>query len=395
MFWATLCAALILAVQGVYSYRHVHDDFERALREIGQTHVALLSVVVWDIEREAVRRQIDAIARRPEIGYVRLKVATGQLFVAGDEKLLRGGRVHGFDVPPPARFGTPIARLEIVEDPAALYRELVLSIGSALFGYALLTLLICILIVLVLKRKLEQPLHEIAQFAGALAPDRLTTPLRLKRSSKHPRDEIDLVAEAFAALQGGILGHIRNLDAQVAQRTAELQAALESIRQLSNIDPLTGCYNRRMFDQRIRKETERAQRYARPLSIAFCDIDHFKQVNDSYGHLTGDTVLQTVAQEIRSGLRNDIDWVARFGGEEFILVLPETDLPSAIATAERIRRALMEKSIAHDAGELTITASFGVAQLLDQDSIPGLIHRADSALYQAKQAGRNRTYPLL
>lgn len=391
--WATLCALLIAALQAMYSYVHVEEEFEIAVREIGQSHVPLLSVSIWDIEPDAVRRQINDIAARPQIGFVRLSVATGQVFTAGDTAL--ANRVpRRFEIPPPARPVGVIGQLEIVENPRAFYRELLYTVGVAVVGYGALTLLICALIAYLLKRDLERPLRRVAQFAAELTPDRLTVPLVLERAPSHGRDEIDLVVEGFSVLQSGINSHIANLDEQVAQRTTELESALASIRRLSTLDPLTGCFNRRLFNERIQQELDRAMRYQRALSVVFCDIDHFKRINDTCGHLVGDQVLQEAAECFRRELRAHVDWVARYGGEEFVIVLPETALPSAVATAERLRLAFTA-SLVKVVPIMSITASFGVTQHVPGETVQHLLQRADSLLYEAKSAGRNRTLPEL
>jgi len=391
--WATLCALLTGAIQAAYSYLHVQDEFEVAVREIGESHIPLLSVSIWDIEPDAVRRQIDDIAARPQIGFVRLTVGTGQVFTAGDSALATVVP-RRFTIPPPARPMGVIGHLEIVENPRAFYQELLNTVGVALLGYGALTLLICGLIAYLLKRDLERPLRRVAQFAAELTPDRLTVPFALERPLGHGRDEIDLVVEGFSVLQSSINSHIANLDEQVAQRTTELESALASIRRLSTLDPLTGCFNRRLFNERIQQELDRAMRYQRALSVVFCDIDHFKRINDNCGHLVGDQVLQEAAECFRRELRVHVDWVARYGGEEFVVVLPETALPSAVATAERLRLALTA-SLKKVLPEETITASFGVTQHVPGETVQTLLQRADSLLYEAKASGRNRTLPEL
>lgn len=391
--WATLCALLIGAVQAMYSYVHVEDEFEIAVREIGQSHVPLLSVSIWDIEPDAVRRQVNDIAARPQIGFVRLTVATGQVFTAGDTALA-SLTPRRFEIPPPGRPVGVIGQLEIVENPRAFYDELLNTVGIALIGYGALTLLICALIAYLLKRQLERPLRRVAQFAAELTPDRLTVPLALERAPGHGRDEIDLVVEGFSVLRSGINSHIANLDEQVAQRTTELELALASIRRLSTLDPLTGCFNRRFFNERIQQELDRAMRYQRALSVVFCDIDHFKQINDSCGHLVGDQVLQEAAECFCREVRAHVDWVARYGGEEFVIVLPETALPSAVATAERLRLALTASLLKVLPG-MPVTASFGVTQHVPGEAAQSLLQRADSLLYEAKDTGRNRTLPAL
>ena len=391
--WSTLCACLIGLAQLTLSYYHVHQEFEAEVRAIGSSNVPLLSVSIWDIEPAAVQRQIEVIAEKQQIGFVCLTVSTGQIFKAGDAALSLGKTASWFEVPAPERTIGSIGKLEIYENPRAFYREMIYNVLTALIGYGILTLLICTLVVYFLKRELEHPLRHIAQFVSALTPDRLTTPLKLERPAGHQRDEIDLVVEGFQVLQDGVSGYISHLDELVVQRTQELEIALESIQSLSTIDFLTGCFNRRLFNERIAQELDRAERYQRPISLIFCDIDHFKLINDTYGHLVGDQVLQGIAKGFERNLRAEVDWVARYGGEEFVIVLPETGLAEAITTAERLRQAIKGDQLLEGNETFRVTASFGVAQHRLGETAQVLIQEADTLLYKAKQGGRNRVCP--
>lgn len=170
----------------------------------------------------------------------------------------------------------------------------------------------------------------------------------------------------------------------------------EQLRHLGLTDALTAVGNRRYFDQRLDEEMMRAQRARAPLGCLFVDVDHFKGINDRYGHAVGDEVLQMIAQRIRSQLRG-ADVVARYGGEEFSVLLPQADLARAADVAERIRRAIAEAPVAISGSIdlLAVTASIGVATYTGTDGDGDahsrrLLSAADTALYRAKQQGRNR-----
>jgi diguanylate cyclase (GGDEF)-like protein len=176
----------------------------------------------------------------------------------------------------------------------------------------------------------------------------------------------------------------------VANRTNALQSAMESVQQLSTMDPLTGCYNRRLFTERILQEAERADRYQRALALVFVDIDFFKRVNDTHGHSVGDQALCHVSTIMRRETRESVDWVVRYGGEEFLLVLPETDQEQAIRTAERVRAAIAAEPLFVRGQPIALTCSFGVAQYQPDESHVAWLERVDKCLYAAKQTGRNR-----
>jgi diguanylate cyclase (GGDEF)-like protein len=223
-----------------------------------------------------------------------------------------------------------------------------------------------------------------------LSPERLTTPLEPLRPPRPFADEFDLVATGFRTLQDGIRAHVENLDQQVAQRTAELAAALDEIHALTITDPLTGCFNRRFLDSRLSEESLRSRRSGQPLAVIVTDVDHFKRVNDELGHAGGDTVLKGVAAVLRAAMRERIDWVARYGGEEFVIVLPDTPLEAAGAAAERLRTSVAAARFVHEGREIAVTASFGVAVGMGDSDAASLLAQADALLYQAKSAGRNR-----
>lgn len=164
----------------------------------------------------------------------------------------------------------------------------------------------------------------------------------------------------------------------------------QELRDLASTDALTGAHNRRFFMDRIHQEAERSMRYETPLSLLTLDIDHFKNVNDSYGHPIGDVVLRELVAICNKALRTS-DTFSRMGGEEFSGLLPETDITAAKQTAERLRQAVERSTVETEAGSVTYTISLGVAQFDGQDdSIDEFMRRADRALYKAKNAGRNR-----
>lgn len=171
----------------------------------------------------------------------------------------------------------------------------------------------------------------------------------------------------------------------------QLQALRQELERQTRTDSLTGIANRRAFFERAEQEFSRCQRHGTPLSLLAIDIDHFKQINDAYGHPAGDAVLQRFAARCRETLRSE-DLCARTGGEEFCILLPDARAADAHATAERIRQLLREHPVSDEHPELRITASFGIAGLGAGDANFGaLFSRADRALYAAKQAGRDRS----
>jgi len=190
--------------------------------------------------------------------------------------------------------------------------------------------------------------------------------------------------------------HLRlaqTIASQAALATAAVQAH-EEARRLAITDELTGCFNARYLNERLAPEVERARRHGRPLALLIVDSDSLKAVNDECGHVCGDRLLAELAATIRAQVRST-DIVARYGGDEFVVVAPETDLDAARVTAERIRRAVSEARFATPEGvRLSSTVSVGVAELYPTEDAGALFGRADRALYAAKRAGKDRVAEL-
>ncbi|OAN48279.1 diguanylate cyclase response regulator [Chloroflexus islandicus] len=204
---------------------------------------------------------------------------------------------------------------------------------------------------------------------------------------------VDYVTKPFQPAE--VLARVRTHLALAQARTAlemanrELQRALAREAELARIDWLTGVYNRSHFYELATHEFAIATRYDQALAICMFDVDHFKQVNDRYGHLIGDQVLRAVAQTAARQIRA-ADCIGRFGGEEFILLLPNTDTLAGLMLAERLRAAIADLRVSTEQGEVAVTISAGVAGRQPADTvIERLIDRADQALYAAKRQGRN------
>ncbi|MBK3333066.1 GGDEF domain-containing protein [Persephonella atlantica] len=170
-----------------------------------------------------------------------------------------------------------------------------------------------------------------------------------------------------------------------------IRSRSEKFKLLSEIDRLTGIYNKAKFNQVLESELKKVKRYNRPLGLIIFDIDHFKKINDTYGHQTGDYVLKTIAEIVKKNVR-DTDIFARWGGEEFVIVAPETDLSGTKILAEKLRKAIEEHRF-DKVGK--VTASFGVTEAVPEDTTDSIVRRADEALYLAKEKGRNRVEIML
>jgi len=235
--------------------------------------------------------------------------------------------------------------------------------------------------------------------------------IRARKSDRTPYvlyvSELDEGSEREAGLLAGADDCVgrrapeREIHARIAsgRRIAELEAvlriALIENRKLSTTDDLTRVASRRFFTKHFPREVERAARYSRALSLILCDIDHFKNVNDTLGHGGGDEILRQFGVRMQAELRRGVDWVARIGGEEFAIVLPETGYEAALGVARKLRTAVASKIFRVNKTGVEITASFGLCGIEnvtagEKKIADRLLKVADAALYRSKNAGRNR-----
>jgi diguanylate cyclase (GGDEF)-like protein len=200
-------------------------------------------------------------------------------------------------------------------------------------------------------------------------------------------EDIQRRKEAESSLAGERESRQRQLEQLVAERTEALQTAIQDLESLARRDALTELQNRLSANERLRLEFLRMKRTGRSYSALLMDIDYFKDINDTYGHETGDHVLKQVADVLQTSIRTT-DFVARFGGEEFLVLLPETAEKGALLIAEKIRNAVAERPFPA-ARQVTISVGVSCARLQDSNEDEA-VRRADTALYQAKEQGRNR-----
>jgi diguanylate cyclase (GGDEF)-like protein len=199
-----------------------------------------------------------------------------------------------------------------------------------------------------------------------------------------PYSEVELNARIYACLR------TKALQDELREKNRQLEELLAKVELLAITDPLTGLYNRRHFENVLAKEVRRAVRYGSSLACMMIDIDHFKKINDEYGHHAGDQVLKNVAQILEDNVRG-IDTVARWGGEEFIIILPHIKKEDAMQPAARIKEAVAQHTFPELSGK-KVTVSIGIASVPDPsiDNEEKLINAADFAMYEAKNKGRNR-----
>ena len=251
------------------------------------------------------------------------------------------------------------------------------------------------------------------QFRAVVITDSLPLISRI-RAQKFPRDPFILYVapiDSPGEIESGLFAGADDCLARqagepalkarlgTARRIAELEEVLRIAvmenRELSTTDELTRVASRRFFGKHFPREIERAARYRRPLSLILCDIDFFKHVNDTLAHASGDDILKQFGARLQESLRRGVDWVARLGGEEFAIILPETNYDQALDAARRLRACIADRPFPISGKTVEVTASFGMCNLQqvpfgDRKTADHMLRIADAALYRSKHAGRNR-----
>lgn len=369
-----------------------HESLQHVAREVISSHRGLFIVfadadgdIIASSERSPgfVQECTDAAGRlrRERVGESRLvEVADAPLAYAESCLVVTASKTGGDNTAKDRILG--YIRLGI---DASDTRANLAGIARKYFTAGIELVLLLVPLALVLTQRVLAPVGELARTAHAIANGSMDA-----RANVDTRDEIGELATSFNRMaervtesQLELIKLNSELEQRVAQRTHELA-------ELASRDPLTGLYNRRYFGEVITREFAAAERYGDDMTVLMFDVDRFKEINDKFGHRTGDAVLISIAMAISGELRGS-DVAARFGGDEFILLLPQTEVAAAANLAERIS-ASFERELAIRHPGIATTLSIGAASIRTTRarSSEALIHEADVALYAAKQGGRNR-----
>ncbi|PKM19784.1 MAG: hypothetical protein CVV11_09240 [Gammaproteobacteria bacterium HGW-Gammaproteobacteria-15] len=291
------------------------------------------------------------------------------------------------------RLGDDLGWQLILRQPAEQALAPVAKLNRQLLWYGAMTLLLAMILAYRLASHFSRPVEQLASLAQKVAQGGENVVFNVSSKLTEIRylsGALSSMMIKMAAKRQALLQANSTLEQQVATRTADLERANARLQQLSHKDALTGIYNRRAADERLKAEFATAKRSSHSYAVLLMDIDHFKQINDQFGHETGDQVIQQVAKLLDNTIR-DSDFVARYGGEEFIAVLPATDLHGAVIIANKLCRDIASLDFA-TAGRVTI--SIGVApSAADDTDADTVVRKADAAMYEAKRAGRNRVMP--
>jgi len=278
-----------------------------------------------------------------------------------------------------------IGSLELLVDIDALVMEDVAWIQTLEKIFLGLVLLVSVIATVWQSYWIQQPLTQLQELSAGMGSGNYDTILNYQSS-----DELGNLVRSFVTMREDI----KERESEIHEANENLSQLNQKLEQISNTDTLTNLANRRHFDETLAKEISRHSRQSIPLALIICDIDYFKQYNDTYGHQQGDKCLRQVANSIKKTSARGEDLVARYGGEEFAVILPNTNEEQASKIAEKIRARVHDLDLSHKTSEVSdhVSVSLGFACVIPDSGtiMSDLIEDADRALYRAKREGRNR-----
>jgi diguanylate cyclase (GGDEF)-like protein len=275
--------------------------------------------------------------------------------------------------------------------PAGIALAAAISSAKIILGIGVITALIGLGLAVVISRRIARPIISITQEADRIG--RASGPTMLARQGGSV--EVVQLTRALRSLLrriGFAEERTKEAELRATENALQFKDDLVKLQKMADTDYLTGLMNRRAFLAIADDTIEFCRRYKRSMATLMIDIDHFKKINDTYGHPAGDDAIKQIAEVIGQSIRTT-DKAARFGGEEFVVLLREIDEPTALLLAERIRRSIEDSIIRHGAVTIPVTVSVGLALFFESDrDVQDIIERADQGLYAAKKTGRNRTF---
>lgn len=402
LLFALLVSVLLTGLQLWQAHEQEALRIEQMLAQQASSSEHHLADVVWEDDQQHALQVAENLVKLSDVSYVRVRsndrvlAETGSLALNMRTRTLVLAMRHG------SKTAEPFGDVTLGVNMALIEQRLWEGAAGILWRTTLLIGLTVGFVLLLFQFMVTRHLSRISQFFASLTPQTLTQPLQLDRSplATSRGDEFDDLVKGVNHMQATLASDIERrekaewevrqlnevLEKRVAERTHELLEKNQQLLQLAVTDSLTGLYNRLKLDQVLTDELKRSRRYGSVFALILLDVDHFKAVNDNYGHPVGDQVLVEMGRLLLQGTRS-VDVVGRWGGEEFLVICCDTEFQGAAALAEKLRLAI-EAHIFPVVGHKT--ASFGVSAIRSGDTIPVMMARTDSALYRSKSGGRNR-----
>ncbi len=397
-----LITLLVTAIHFFIEYKYTKVHIKDELKTIASIFEPTLQIALWDLNEIQLESISEGIIKMPLVyGVVivdpnRVELISKLHSSLSKEVMADYDLSYTFSIYQKySNNNIYLAQVTIYSDNIAIFDRIKLGMGMIFLNALIKTTALIILFIIAFKTSLEKPLQDLTTKISTLKWENKEN--RYVDVTFLEENELSILQSRFNQLLARISSEEDQrfelintqkiqLEHDVKIRTRELEQANIELRKLATTDVLTQLNNRSKIDSEITMKYEIFKRYKRVFSIILIDVDFFKQVNDTHGHLIGDYVLKVIAQILKNNVRS-IDVVGRWGGEEFLIICGETNIDGAYNLAEHIRKIIESCQFEYVKHK---TASFGIAQIDDTLSIDALIKKADDALYKAKNSGRNK-----
>jgi len=392
---------IVTTTQVAVEYFHTRNMVADELERIEETFSLALRTALWELNHEQLMAIEEAILELPAVTGLEVR-ARDQGFEL-DTLGQHGGATslsHRFYLDQTFRGEqVELAEVTLYSSSGVVLDRLKVNFALILVAAAIKSLVLVSLFIWAFRKYLSRPMTALRDAIAGIELERLDRTHidldireenELKQLERSYNEMLAKLAEEKTRSDRTQQSAQQELERKVEQRTRELEALNRKLEEQATTDGLTGVRNRRAFEARLEEEASRAVRNSAPLSLIIMDLDHFKRVNDRYGHGVGDAVLKDFVGTVTPNLRAS-DPLFRVGGEEFVVLLPGSDGSAARDLAQRIRRTVADRLVPSERGQVRYTVSIGIATLAQSGSAPeDLFRAADRALYRAKETGRNR-----
>ncbi len=397
---SSLITMVITLIQLAYDYKHDLSLVDQRLQQIEKSYLTAVANSVWNFNQKQYESLLDGILSIDDIVYVAIKTPEGDIMVEKgkrqqDKVVSREFALIAQDFGKQQQAGS----LLVIASLQPIYDNLLKKTLLILASQAIKTIIIVFVIVFAFYCLVSRHLGKISDFACQFSlKDKALC--QLDRTTGET-DELDHIVNALNTMKGQISKQYtqikeinRNLEKTVQRRTLELLEKQKQLEELATHDPLTRIYNRRKMDELFDAQWRYCKRHQCCFAIAIADIDYFKNYNDYYGHDQGDRVLQRVAEVLAACVKRPQDSVSRYGGEEFVIILPDVNLKGFRHVLEAIQQNIEKLAIEHKdslvAPVITLTIGGVIAVPSAENSVRQFFKAADNNLYQGKEAGRNQ-----
>ncbi len=374
-------------------YQYTKNNIQNELKQIAKTFHPALQTALWELNNEQLHSIVDGMMNIPLIYGVQIKNSSDEILIDKFQKNMKKEDslkyYHQFPIYYQMNENSIyLANVNIYSDDEAIFERLKVGFLMILLNAIIKTAVLIFLFFVAFRKYLEKPLQDLTNTIVKLRVEniderKITVDMKYDNELKILHDEFNKLLNKISIEENNrvelLRGMNQKLEFEVEKRTKELQY-------IAITDGLTQLYNRTKMDMELQKLEGIYKRYGRVFSVIMIDIDYFKSVNDTFGHQVGDSVLKEFAKILKENIRNT-DFIGRWGGEEFLIVCPETSEENATTLALNLRKQI-EETLFEKVGHKTM--SVGVAQIKDEMDLDTLINNADNAMYFAKENGRNR-----